>query len=86
MTGEDDNDQNDIVADGEAVSVGFFSRDSGGWSAAITVDDRLRDMDTGALVTLDSARVAAIRVEASRAGLPVASYLRDRLRYAIERP
>jgi len=42
-------------------------------------------MDTGAVVPLDRAHVAAIRAEAAREAMPIASYLRDRLHYTIER-
>jgi hypothetical protein len=82
---EDDGRNPDIVQDGEAVSVSFFMRDGGGWNAAMDASDRLRDLDTGAVDPLDSAHIAAIRLEAAREGLPVATYLRDRLHYTIER-
>ena len=77
-----DDDDDLVVKDGERVRVPLMMRDSR--SGAPVPINRLRDMDTGAVVTLDEAHVAAVRVEAARAAMPVEQYLRDRLRYSIE--
>ena len=85
---EDESDEKrkrDIVKDGEGVSVSFTMRDSSAWTGpALEIGDMLRDLDTGSLVFLDRAHIAAIRSEAAGAGMTVAGYLRDRLHYAVE--
>ena len=75
----------DIVKDGEGVNVPFVLRD-GAWAGpALEIGDMLRDLDTGSLVFLDRAYIAAIRSEAAGAGMSVTGYLRNQLHYSIER-
>lgn len=82
---EKDEDQ-EIVKDGEAVKVSFLIRDSGRTAPlTLKLGDQLRDLDNGTLLTLDDAHVAAIQTEAARSGLTVSTYLRDCLRYDLDR-